>query len=95
MRLIRATGDESFEEFPDDSVDQSLSVSGPSTSQSMTKSLVSFEEQTQYLPRRHPPSEMEKAAIREEMFDFFGSAREIESEMVSDLSLSLSSLEVG
>jgi hypothetical protein len=87
MRLIRATGDESYENFQDDSVDQSLSVSGPSTSQSLTKS-VSYEgDQSQYLPRKHPPSDVEKTAIREQMFDFFGSAREIESEMVSGHSL--------
>lgn len=81
MRLIRATGDESFEDFPDNSVDQSLSVSGPSTSPSMTKSVTS-DDQNHYLIKKHPPSDAEKTTIREQMFDFFDSARDVESQMV-------------
>jgi hypothetical protein len=81
MRLINSTGDDSFD-FPDESVDQSVSVSGPSTSQSMTKSYTS-EDIHFNLVKKHPPSDLEKTALREQMFDFFDSTREIESEMVS------------
>jgi hypothetical protein len=81
MRLINSTGEESFD-FPDESVDQSISVSGPSTSQSMTRSLLS-DDAPRNLVKRQPPSDLEKTALREQMFDFFDSARDVESEMVS------------
>lgn len=92
MRLIRATGDESYEEdFADDSAAQSLSVSAPSTSQSLAKS-GSYEDQTQYFQKKQPPSDVEKMAIREQMFDFFSSARGIESEMVRSFHLQIISI---